>query len=58
MLGRGGARIAAGSSPLRGKTYEQLLAPALRMQSQYTPQIRDKVDTLDASRIMSLLRGG
>lgn len=48
----------AGSSPLRGKTYAPLLAPAPRMQSQYMPQIRDKVDTLNTSRIMSLLRGG
>jgi uncharacterized protein (DUF697 family)/tellurite resistance protein len=39
-------------------TYEQLLGPARQMQSQYLPQIRDKAQTLDAGRIMGMLRGG
>lgn len=39
-------------------TYQGLLGPAQQMQTQYLPQIRQKAATLDAGKIMSLVRGG
>ncbi|MGL4434636.1 MAG: YcjF family protein [Giesbergeria sp.] len=39
-------------------TYEDLLAPARQMQTQYLPQIRERAATLDASKVMALVRGG
>ncbi len=39
-------------------TYQGLLEPAQKMQTQYLPQIQQKAATLDAGQIMSLVRGG
>ena len=39
-------------------TYEDLLAPARQMQTQYLPQIRERAATLDAGKVMALVRGG
>lgn len=39
-------------------TYQGLLGPAQKMQTQYLPQIQQKASTLDAGQIMALVRGG
>lgn len=39
-------------------TYQGLLEPAQKMQTQYLPQIQQKAATLDAGQIMALVRGG
>jgi uncharacterized protein (DUF697 family)/tellurite resistance protein len=61
-LGHLAKRYYAGGRVMNGavlrETYEQLLAPARQMQAQYLPQMRDQAASLDAGRIMGLLRGG
>jgi len=37
-------------------TYQDLLEPAKRMQSEYLPQIKQKAATLDAAQIMAMVR--
>ena len=38
-------------------TFQNLLGPARQMQTQYRPQIRQQVDTLDMGRVMAIVRG-
>ncbi|KVW96654.1 hypothetical protein [Thiobacillus denitrificans] len=38
-------------------TFQNLLGPAKRMQTQYLPQIQQKASTLDAGQIMAMVRG-
>ncbi len=39
-------------------TFQSLLGPAKQMQTQYLPQIREKAATLDAGKVMAMVRGG
>lgn len=39
-------------------TYQDLLGPAQRLQTQYLPQIQQRASTLDAGQIMALVKGG
>jgi uncharacterized protein (DUF697 family)/tellurite resistance protein len=39
-------------------TYQSLLGPAQKLQSQYLPQIQQRASTLDAGQIMAMVRGG
>ena len=45
------------STALLRETYQSLLGPAKQMQAQYLPQIQQKAATLDAGKIMALVRG-
>lgn len=45
-----------GTSVLRSG-YQDLLAPAKQLQTQYLPQIQQKAATLDAAQIMALVKG-
>lgn len=45
------------STAVLRETFEGLLAPAKKMQADYLPQIRDKAATLDAGKIMAMVRG-
>lgn len=38
-------------------TFQNLLGPAKQMQSQYLPQIQQKAATLDAAKVMAMVRG-
>ncbi|RYF74675.1 MAG: DUF533 domain-containing protein [Comamonadaceae bacterium] len=38
-------------------TFQSLLGPAKQMQTQYLPQIQQKASTLDAGKIMAMVRG-
>lgn len=38
--------------------FQNLLGPARQMQTQYLPQIQQQASTLDAARIMAMVRGG
>lgn len=38
-------------------TFQNLLGPAKKMQTQYLPQIRQQADTLDMGRLMAMVRG-
>lgn len=38
-------------------SYQDLLAPAKQLQTQYLPQIQQKAATLDAAQIMALVKG-
>jgi uncharacterized protein (DUF697 family) len=61
-LGQVAKRYYAGgrvmSTALLRDAFQSLLGPAKQLQAQYLPQIQQKVSTLDAGRIMSLVRGG
>lgn len=39
-------------------TYQGLLGPAQKLQTEYLPQIRERASTLDAGKIMSMVKGG
>jgi hypothetical protein len=39
------------------ETFQGLLGPAKQMQADYLPQIREKASTLDAGKIMAMVRG-
>jgi uncharacterized protein (DUF697 family)/tellurite resistance protein len=39
-------------------TYQSLLGPAQKLQTEYLPQIRERASTLDAGKIMSMVKGG
>jgi uncharacterized protein (DUF697 family) len=39
-------------------TFQNLLGPARQMQTQYLPQIQQQASTLDAAKIMAMVRGG
>ena len=46
------------STALLRETYQGLLEPAKKMQTQYLPQIQQKASTLDAAQVMAMVRGG
>ena len=46
------------STDVLRSTYQGLLGPAQKMQTDYLPQIRQRASTLDAASIMSMVRGG
>ncbi len=39
-------------------SYQGLLGPAKQMQTQYLPQIQQRAQSLDATQVMNLVRGG
>jgi uncharacterized protein (DUF697 family) len=45
------------NTQLLRETYQSLLEPARQLQTQYLPQIREKAQTLDASKVMAMVRG-
>lgn len=45
------------STAMLRETFEGLLGPAKKMQAEYLPQIREKASTLDAGKIMAMVRG-
>ena len=45
------------STALLRETYQGLLEPAKQLQTQYLPQIREKAATLDAAKVMAMVRG-
>lgn len=61
-LGQVAIRYYAGgrqmSAALLKQTFSELLEPAKRLQTEYLPQIQQKASTLDASSVMSMVRGG
>lgn len=60
-LGQVAKRYYAGgrvmSTAMLRDTFQNLLGPAKQMQSQYLPQIQQKAATLDAAKIMAMVRG-
>lgn len=60
-LGQVAKRYYAGgrvmSTAILRDTFQNLLGPAKQMQSQYLPQIQQKAATLDAGKIMAMVRG-
>ncbi len=50
-----GGRV-MGTAMLR-ESFQNLLGPAKDLQTQYLPQIREKAATLDAAKIMAMVRG-
>lgn len=60
-LGQVAKRYYAGgrvmSTAMLRDTFQSLLGPAKQMQSQYLPQIQQKAATLDAGKIMAMVRG-
>ncbi|MDD2744613.1 MAG: DUF533 domain-containing protein [Rhodocyclaceae bacterium] len=61
-LGQVAKRYYAGgrqmSTQLLQESFQGLLGPAKQMQAQYLPQIQQRAQTLDATQIMNLVRGG
>ena len=61
-LGQVAKRYYAGgrvmSTAMLRDTFQNLLGPAKEMQTQYLPQIQQKAATLDAAKIMAMVRGG
>lgn len=61
-LGQVAKRYYAGgrvmSTAMLRDTFQNLLGPAKQMQSQYLPQIQQQAATLDAAKVMALVRGG
>lgn len=45
------------NTALLRETFQSLLGPAKQMQAQYLPQIQEKAATLDAGKIMAMMRG-
>lgn len=45
------------STAVLRETFQNLLGPAKQMQTQYLPQIQEKASTLDAGKILSMVRG-
>ena len=45
------------NTALLRETYQSLLEPAKQLQTQYLPQIREKAATLDAGKVMAMVRG-
>jgi hypothetical protein len=45
------------STAMLRETFQGLLGPAKQMQADYLPQIREKASTLDAGKIMAMVRG-
>ena len=46
------------NTALLRETYQALLEPAKKLQTQYLPQIKEKAATLDAGKVMAMVRGG
>ncbi|KQO19556.1 DUF533 domain-containing protein [Acidovorax sp. Leaf78] len=61
-LGQVAKRYYAGgrvmSTAMLRDSFQNLLGPAKQMQTQYLPQIQQKAATLDAGKIMAMVRGG
>ncbi len=61
-LGQVAKRYYAGgrvmSTAMLRETFQNLLGPAKQMQSQYLPQIQQQAATLDAAKVMAMVRGG
>ncbi|RQO83057.1 YcjF family protein [Acidovorax sp. FJL06] len=61
-LGQVAKRYYAGgrvmSTAMLRESFQNLLGPAKQMQSQYLPQIQQQAATLDAAKVMALVRGG
>ncbi|MDT4855953.1 hypothetical protein FQZ97_903270 [compost metagenome] len=61
-LGQVAKRYYAGgrvmSTALLQETFQNLLAPAKQMQAQYLPQIQATAQTLDAGKVLAMVRGG
>lgn len=45
------------STAMLRETFQDLLGPAKKLQTQYLPQIQQKAQTLDAAQVLSLVRG-
>ena len=45
------------NTALLRETYQGLLEPAKKLQTEYLPQIQQKAATLDAGRVMAMVRG-
>ncbi len=60
-LGQVARRYYAGgrvmSTTLLRDSFQELLVPARQLQQQYLPQIREKAVTLDAGKILAMVRG-
>ncbi len=60
-LGQVAKRYYAGGRQMSGallrETFQELLGPAKRMQTDYLPRIRQEAGNLDMNRIMSMARG-
>ncbi|MDO9503713.1 MAG: GTPase, partial [Hydrogenophaga sp.] len=60
-LGQVAKRYYAGgrvmSTALLQETFQSLLGPAKQLQTQWLPQIRETAGTLDAGKVMQLVRG-
>ena len=60
-LGQVAKRYYAGgrvmSTAMLRDTFQSLLGPAKQMQAQYLPQIQHKAATLDAAKVMAMVRG-
>jgi uncharacterized protein (DUF697 family)/tellurite resistance protein len=46
------------STAVLRETFQGLLGPAKQMQTQYLPQIQQKAQTLDAAKVLAMVRGG
>ena len=46
------------STALLQQTFQALLPPAKQMQTQYLPQIQQTASTLDAGKVLAMVRGG
>jgi uncharacterized protein (DUF697 family)/tellurite resistance protein len=46
------------NTALLKETFQGLLAPAKQMQTQYLPQIQQTASTLDAGKVLAMVRGG
>jgi uncharacterized protein (DUF697 family)/tellurite resistance protein len=46
------------STALLQETFQSLLAPAKQLQTQYLPQIQQTASTLDAGKVLAMVRGG
>ena len=46
------------NTALLRETYQALLEPAKKFQTHYLPQIKEKAATLDAGKVMAMVRGG
>lgn len=60
-LGQVAKRYYAGgrvmSTALLRETFQSLLGPAKQMQAQYLPQIQHQAQTLDAAKVLAMVRG-
>jgi hypothetical protein len=45
------------NTALLKQTFDELLEPAKKLQTQYLPDIQEKARNLDASSVLSMVRG-